>query len=187
MSPAETAERLGFCYTPVADRALRDRFRDLSEIPRNAKIRHVLQGVLDGRGLAILEASYMVYAGHTMMQVSNTVYAADAPAWPSTLLSPRGLFGRLAFRMGRASGLMLESQEFNARFVVKTDEDDFAIALLSPEMQAFMLTKTRVRWRIGGGRVCLIYEGGLKAGRIEASLHRMRTFWSLVPPELHEW
>jgi hypothetical protein len=54
-------------------------------------------------------------------------------------------------------------------------------------MQAFMLTKIRVRWRIGSGRVCLIYPGTLKPDRIEASLQRMRGFWSRVPEELESW
>ena len=81
----------------------------------------------------------------------------------------------------------MENPAFNLRFKVKTDDDDFAIALLSPEMQEFMLTKTTVSWRIVENRICLIYSGRLKLNRMEPSLQRMRRFWELIAPELENW
>jgi hypothetical protein len=122
-----------------------------------------------------------------MIRVANTIYAVESPGWPVTRIRPRGLLGRLLVRLGGGLGLKLENQEFNATFYVKTDDEDFAIALLGPRMQAFMLTKSRVRWRLGHGRVCLVYSGTLKSDRIEASLERMGGFWAHVPRELEDW
>ena len=184
---AEAAERLGLSYTAVAYKEFRDRFRDLPEVPAKARIKHVLEGELDGRALVVFESSYMIHTGQITIPVANTVYAVASPAWPLTHITPRGLLSRLYVGLGAGSGLRLENPQFNARLAVKTDDEDFAIALLGPDMQAFMLAKTRVRWRVGRGRVCLIYSGTLKSDRIAASLERMRGFWTWVPREIESW
>jgi hypothetical protein len=184
---AEAAEQLGLSYAASADKEFRNRFRDLSEVPGNARIKHVLEGELDGRALVVFESSYMIYTGQTTIPVANTIYAVASPDWPVTHITPRGVLSRLYIRLGVGSALRLENPEFNTRFSVKTDDEDFAIALLGPDMQAFMLTKTRVRWRVGRGRVCLTYSGTLKPDRIETSLDRMRGFWTWVPRELEAW
>ena len=184
---AEAAERLGLSYTAAAYKEFRNRFRDLPEVPANARIKHVIEGDLDGRALVVFESSYMIHTGQITTPVANTVYAVASPGWPVTHITPRGVLSRLFIRLGVGSALRLENPEFNTRFSVKTDDEDFAIALLGPDMQAFMLTKTRARWRIGRGRVCLSYSGTLKADRIETSLDRMRGFWTWVPRELESW
>ncbi len=112
---------------------------------------------------------------------------AEAPDWPPTRISPRNWLARLAMSLGWRSGLMLENPEFNSRFKVTAENDDFTIVLLSLQMQEFILSKTNARWRINCGRVCLIYGGSLKAARMSASVDRMRRFWELVPQELEAW
>jgi hypothetical protein len=184
---AEAAERLGLSYLAEADKEFRSRFGDLPEVPGSARIRHVLEGELDGRALVIFESSYMVYTGQTTMQVANTVYAVASPDWPVTHVTPRGVLSRLFVALGVGTGLRLENPQFNARFAVLTDDEDFAVALLGPDMQTFMLTKARVRWRVGHGRVCLVYPGSLKPARVTVSLDRMRAFWTWVPRELEAW
>ena len=184
---AQVAERLGFSYQEKATKSFRGSVSDLPEIPGGAKVKPVITGELDGRELMIFEASYMIFTGQTMIQVAYTFYIVQAPAWPRTNIISRNFFGRLLARLGRAKGLQLESPEFNIRFKVTSDDEDFAIALLSPQMQEFLLTKTTVRWRIFDGRVCLIYSGTLKSARIETSLQRIRDFWELVPKELENW
>jgi hypothetical protein len=172
VAAAETAQRLGLSYLAAADKDFRSGFGDLPEVPGSARIRHVLEGV---------------YTGQTMMQVANTVYAVESPDWPVTHVTPRGVLSRLCVALGVGSGLRLENPQFNATFSVRTDDEDFAVALLGPDMQTFMLTKARVRWRLGHGRVCLVYPGSLKPGRVTASLDRMRGFWTWVPRELEAW
>ena len=185
---AETAANdFGLSYLAKADTSFRSEFGELPELPRNATVKHVMTGDLDGRPITVFESSYMMYTGQTMMQVAYTVYAVDAPNWPSTHITSRNWFGRIALKLGRQPGLLLDNPQFNSRFKVRTENDDFAIALLSPEMQAFMLQKMNVRWRITDSRVCLCYSGTLKPQRLTASLERMRQFWALVPDELEAW
>ncbi len=181
------AERLGFTYRGKGDKEFRARFTFLAAVPRGASIRHVYEGSLDGRPLVVFQSSYMVSTGQAMVQVSHTIYAVEAPAWPATQIAARNWAGRLFRKLRRPTGLELDDPEFNRRFKLKTDDEDFAIALLSPEMQAFMLSKTSVKWRIASGRLCMIYSGTLKAGRIETSLQRLQRFWELVPTELEAW
>lgn len=181
------ANDFGLSYLAKADTSFRSAFGELPELPRNATVKHVMTGDLDGRPITVFESSYMIYTGQTMMQVAYTVYAVEAPDWPSTHITRRNWFGRIALKLGRQPGLLLDDPQFNSRFKVRTENDDFAIALLSPEMQAFMLQKMNVRWRINDGRVCLCYSGTLKPQRLPASLERMRQFWSLVPDELEAW
>ena len=84
----------------------------------------------------------------------------------------------------QSEGLILRD---SLELQITAENDDFAIVLLSLQMQEFILSKTNARWRIDCGRVCLIYGGSLKAARMRASVDRMRRFWELVPQELEAW
>ena len=185
---AETAaNELGLSYLAKADKSFRSQFGELAELPRNATVKHVMRGEFDGRPITIFESSYMMYTGQAFIQIAYTVYAVETADWPVTHITRRNWFGRMALKLGRRSGFLLDNPQFNARFKVRTESEDFAIALLSPQMQAFMLTKTNARWRIKDGRVCLCYSGTLKPARMTASLDRLRQFWELVPDELEAW
>ncbi len=187
MSRELDAQELGLTYKGKGDKEFRSRFDFLVAVPRGASIRHVYEGSLDGRPIEVFQSSYMVSTGQAMVQISHTIYAVEAPAWPATQIAARNWFARLFRKIGRPTGLELDDPEFNRRFRLKTDDEDFAIALLSPEMQAFMLSKTVVKWRIASGLLCMIYNGPLNADRMEASLQRLQRFWALVPPELEAW
>ena len=187
VSRESDAQRLGLTYRGKGDKEFRARFTFLAAVPRGASIRHVYEGSLEGRPIEVFQSSYMVSTGQAMVQVSHTIYAVKIPDWPATQIAARNWFGRLFRKLARPTGLELDDPEFNRRFRLKTDDEDFAIALLSPEMQAFMLSKTSVKWRITPGRLCMIYNGALNVDRMEASLQRLQRFWELVPAELEAW
>jgi len=186
-SAAEAADRLGLSYRRKGDREFRRRFSGLPGVSRGGSIKHVMEGTIDGRELVVFESTYLLFTGQAVIPVQHTIYVAEAPDWPPTRISPRNWLARLAMSLGWRSGLMLENPEFNRRFKVTTENDDFVIALLSPQMQEFILSKTRARWRIDAGQVCLIYGGSLKVARMSVSVDRMRRFWELVPQELEAW
>ena len=183
----QAAQHLGLGYAAKGDKEFRARFADLPEIPRGATIKHVMPGRVGDRPIEVFEATYMIHTGQAPIMIAHTVFAAECPPWPVTHITPRNLLGRLVAALGRRSGLAMENAEFNRRFKVSTHDEDFAIALLSPEMQEFMLSKWSVRWRISPGRLCLIYRGTLKSDRMATSLERLSRFWELVPPELEQW
>jgi hypothetical protein len=173
---------------PDATKALRSRYADLPGLSRmRGTVKSAYRADLDGRELTIFHHNLTTMAGSTPVVIDHTVYACEAPDWPTVKIAPRRFFSRVALKFGKAGGLMLENDAFNRAFWVGTDDEPFAVTLLSPEMQAFLLERPDLRWRIRNGEVVLIYRGPLRSKRLGASIDRLRRFWSLVPPELDAW
>ncbi len=53
-------------------------------------------------------------------------------------------------------------------------------------MQRLLSSKPGVWWNIKPGRLCLVYNGPLRFGRLDTSIARLEQFWSLVPDELED-
>ena len=68
----------------------------------------------------------------------ETYYVCPAPQWPKVRIRARRGFGRLLYRFGRRPGLVLDNPRFNEYFRAECEDEDFAILLLSPEMQRFL-------------------------------------------------
>jgi hypothetical protein len=173
---------------PDATKTLRARYSDLPGLNRmRGTVKAAYRADLDGRPLIVFHHNFTTMAGNTPVVIDHTVYACEAPDWPTVKIAPRRFFSRLAMKFGKASGLMLENDQFNRTFWVGTGDEPFAVTLLSPEMQAFLLQRPDLRWRIRDRELVLIYRGSLKPQRVGASIARLRRFWSLVPPELDAW
>jgi hypothetical protein len=169
------------------DPKLHQAFGPLPRIPRGGRVQLVLRGELDGREITCFQHLYVVSTGQTTVPVQNTVIVAAAPQWPTVTIRPRGALGAMFLRVGLARGMRLEDDSFNRAFKVSADNEDFALTLISPEMQRFLLEKPALVWRVNPGHVAMIYRGQLRFDRLDGSLERMRSFWSLVPPELTAW
>lgn len=168
--------------------ALRRRYEDLPGLNRmRGEVKAAYRADLDGRALTIFQHTFSTMVGSTPVTVHHTVYGCAAPRWPTVKIAPRRFFSRVALAFGKASGVMLENHDFNRAFWVGAEDEAFAVTLLSPAMQAFLLERPDLRWRIRGGEVVLIYRGPLKPQRMGGSFERLRRFWSLVPPELEAW
>ncbi len=150
--------------------------------------RHALTQLVDEVPVKIYErtammpnpALYMIPMG----TVIETFYVLPAPEWPKVRIRARRGLARLFYRFGRRTGLVLDDERFNAAFRVDSEDDDFAILLLSPELQAFLLEKTNVDWSAGHGAIKLFYRGGLRRNRVDRSLERLRRFRDLIDDEL---
>jgi len=116
--------------------------------------------------------------------VFETFYVLPAPDWPKVRIRARRGLARLSYRFGRRTGLVLEHEQFDAAFRVDSEDDDFAILLLNPELQAFLLEKTNVDWSAGHGTIKLFYRGRLRRNRVDQSLERLRRFRDLIDDEL---
>lgn len=184
---SEKAQELGLSYEPKTGTNFTRAFAFLPEIKSISTANHIMRGELAGRGLTVFQSTYRVHTGQSVAYVSHTIYASEAPHWPKVHIVPRVGLRRLFFALGRRSGLLLDDPTFNANFRVRTDDEDFAITLLTPSLQRFMLGKRRVAWRIGHGHVCLVYPGNLHPDRMEASLARLEGFWSHVARELESF
>jgi hypothetical protein len=184
---ADLCARLDLVHVKSPGKSFLEAYRGLPGVTRSATPRHLFRGWLDGRELTIFQATYHVYTGQTTVPVTHAYFVTDGPDWPQVNILPRRGLRWLLHRLGFSRGLELENPRFNAAYRVETADEDFALTLLSQDMQQFMLEKPDVRWCIRPRRVCLVYRGNLRLDRLERSLERVRGFWSRVPPELEYW
>jgi len=144
--------------------------------------------MIDDVPVEIYERTMMVPNPAIMMipmpVVVETFYVCPAPQWPKVRIRARRGLSRVFYRLGRRPGLVLDNARFNERFRVECADEDFAILLLSPAIQLFLLSKTNVDWSAGGGAIKLFYRGSLKKNRVSASLERLRRFRALIDEDL---
>ncbi len=176
------ADQNGLTYLGKGEKALSNQFAFLPDFPTRGKIQHHFVGEIDRRSLTVFTHMYMVHTGQTVIPVAHTVYALAVGDWPEIVIKPRGALFALRRLFGAKDGVLLDDPEFNKSFHVRTEDEGFAIALLTLDMQRFLLTKKRnINWRVANGWLCLVYNGPLKPDRIGASMERMHEFWRLTP------
>jgi hypothetical protein len=138
------------------------------------------------RAVQIFERSTWIWMGtFAAPMVTEIYYATEAPSgWPKVQVRARRGFGAMFYKPGRKSEFALDDGRFNRAFKVTTKDRDFAIMLLTPEIQQYMLRKTGVDWSFGDGCIKLWYRGSLKKKRIPQSLERLDGLLELISPEL---
>jgi len=150
--------------------------------------RLVLTRLLDERPVQIYERTQMVWLGSFMAPVVvECFYKLPAPPWPKVQIRARRRLAGLRYRLGLRTGIMLDNEAFNAAFKVTSRDEEFAIMLLSPELQAYILDKPTVDWSAGGGSIKLWYRGRLNKKRVDQALERLAGFDALITPELLDW
>lgn len=139
---------------------------------------------IDGRAVRVFQRYVEAGYGPTPSEV---YYECDAPNWPKVRIRGRRRLWLWLLKRFSGPGLELDDAAFNKAFRVDAEDDDFAIALLTPEMQHFLLEKRNVDWSVGRGALKLFYGGRLKRKRMPESLERLQRFWQHVPDALHAW
>ncbi len=179
------AQSVGFDYVAKGDSAFGRTVKSLPGISSGGTNKHKMTGMLAGREFLAFENTYIIHTGQAVIPVAHTVFTLSAPAsWSSIKISKRNWISRMAYKLGSHRGIEFESQEFNALFKVKAENENFAIAFLSPDLQSFILEKVNATWKIEPNRIALIYAGSMKTSRMNASLSRLERFWSLIADEL---
>jgi len=140
----------------------------------------------------IYERTQMVYAGSTMIPaVVECFFELAAPDWPKIQIQARRGFAKLWYRWnmrnGKHSGIMLDDDSFNMAFKVTCKDEGFAVLLLNPELQRFLLTKADIDWSAGEGTIKLWYRGKLRKNKVHQALDRLKMFQSLISQELYQW
>lgn len=151
-------------------------------------VRWHASGEIDGLAITLLEHRYMVSSGKSRRAVYHTIAATPCPpSWPTLSVTGEHLFDKIAEFFG-SKDIKVEDPEFNSRWRVKCAREDFAILVLTPEVQRFLTGLTDGTWlEIGEGAICLVRRSqvnGDGAGRlIQSTLALAR----LLPPELEAW
>ena len=149
-------------------------------------------GEIDGRAAHAVGHKYTVHRGKNSSTYYHTCFALQCPDhWPGVSLTPEHIGHKLMGLFGK-DDLKVEDERFNKRWRITGDDEDFAILLLSPEVQELLRERDKAlggaaAWHIGNGWIRLVVDGRGKATAIAAGLERVRRIASLVPPELEAY
>ena len=181
------AAEAGLSPMTKAEGEIRSLFGRLPEVRKHGKIKRTFSGERLGRHVIAFEHMHMIHTGNATVPIYKTVYAIETPPWPRVDVVPQLPIGRFIRRLLGRRGMELDLPEFNRRFSVRATEEDFAVVLLSREVQRHILSKPGVTWRLIDGWLCLIYPGRLRLPKAGVSLDRLERLAQLVAPELSAW
>lgn len=183
------ADMLAVGLGPIREGAayIKKTFRGLPEVRSGGSIKKVFGGERLGRAVVAFEHTFMISTGSVTMPIQRSVYAISTAPWPRVDVTPRSGFGYALARLLGRRGLELDVPEFNRRFAVRAEDENFALLLLTPDVQRHALSKPGVTWRTRGGWLFLVYSGALKTKRAGASVERLCGFLERTPPELEHW
>jgi hypothetical protein len=162
-------------------------FADLKELKYGTKgVKWIASGTINGRAVTAIEHRYTISTGQSTQQIVHVCIASPCPKhWPRVELRGEHLLHRLADVLG-ATELKLESEVFNRRWRISSDDEDHAIMLLTPEVQNLLENSpSGEAWVIGPGWIRLVGKGKvLKPEGIREALQKPGRLLEKVPPEL---
>lgn len=164
-------------------------FDGLTPLRHGAKgLRWLARGRVAGNDVIICEHAYTVQRGKNSHTVVNCCVAIPcAASWPMLTLHAESWFDRFGERLGGKPDVRVESPEFNKRWRVRCEDDGFAIAVLSPELQDFLAAADRREWwAIGGlsrGLVCVGHTRSPKPQLVAAMLDRLQLAIAAMPEQ----
>lgn len=119
----------------------------------------VMTKFLGEQTVEIYERSQMMWLGSFMAPVVvECYYKLPAPKWPFVQIRARRGIGKLWYKLGKRTGILLDDDTFNASYKVTSQDEEFAITLLNPKLQAFIMDKATVDWSAGNGAIKLWYN-----------------------------
>jgi hypothetical protein len=145
-------------------------------------------GESGGLPVEVIEHRHVVSTGKSAHVITHAASATPVPAtWPRVSLTPRGAFAKL-WEAVAGKDLQLEDDAFNQRWTVKSDTPDFAILLLSPDVQRFLAdADPRETWHVTPGALCRVVRSNFKPGGMAVAIRRVAAFRAMLHPELDYW
>lgn len=148
----------------------------------------------DAGTILLAEHMYLVYAGKHAHPVFHTMAIASCPArWPTFDIKEEHLGHKIVkVVLGQNSKLIardleVESADFNARWRVKTDDPDFALVFLSPEMQQAVMRVPKGWYiRVGAGALAVVANAQLKPEMLAKMVETLESIVAQVPDEIWE-
>lgn len=136
----------------------------------------------------VFEHSYTVGSGKNRRTIVNTIAALPCAAlWPKCAVLEEHLGDKIMGMLGKRS-LDLEDGAFNKRWKIVTGSEDFAVLLLNPEVQRWLMDLPKRSWlRIGGGVLCVGIAGPLIAEKVVLLSKCPESVAGLIAPELAAW
>ncbi|MFG0257646.1 MAG: hypothetical protein ACF8GE_07075 [Phycisphaerales bacterium JB043] len=153
---SELGERHGLeFFKPPSKKDLTERERELFE-PFDrldalqdgiGGLNWILAGVIDGVEVRVVSHQYTRTTGSKGEQITIHHYAVGCAVpeeWPDVSVTPENIGTKILDRFG-GGDRQLEEEEFNTRFRVSKESDDFVLLLLTPDVQRWMVERARER------------------------------------------
>lgn len=187
---ATTLAQLGAAFEPKPSPSAKDEaFRHVGTL-RTLKtggkgVQWCGEVAADGFKVRVLEHKYTTGSGKNQQTHWHTIASLPCPSdWPVLTLDEEHLFHKVADLLGKKD-LQLDDPAFNARWRVKTDDENFAIVFLTPAVQAFLMALPKgSRLRVGEGAVCVLRKKRVPPEEIHAFVRAPAELWPLLPAEL---
>jgi hypothetical protein len=147
---------------------------------------NVLQGQWRGRPMAAFDYSYETYStdsqGRRTTQTHRyAVCVLALPARvPKTELVPESVFGRLGTVLGMQD-IELESEDFNRRYRVRSDNPKFAYDVLPPRTMEALLSRPTLHLRVAGTDAMCWESGRHSPGELLARLDALTCLLDGIP------
>ncbi len=169
---------------PARDEAFAP-FEGLS-IRRGAKaVRASLVGEIDGTEVRVIEHRYTESSGNSSRTIRHIGVAIRCPpAWPDLRLAHENL-GTKLISMLAGKDLQMENDEFNKRWRIKADDEDFAVLVLNPSVQSWLMRDDSSEiWSIADGWLACARRDRLREEAFDRIAKRPLELLGMLPPEL---
>lgn len=124
---------------------------------------------------------------HTQRIPQRMVVMSVPDSWPHTSLTGEGLWSLISKSFG-GQDIQLDDEDFNRRWVVRSDDEQFALLLLCPEVQTLLRASPRTQmWIIDGGQMLLYERGLMRPADADRMLQSMEAVRTAIPNELDAW
>lgn len=153
---------------------------------KRPKAKHVLSGRFRDRGVTCFDYEYITQSqgsnGQTQTQTHRyAIFTVALPAFVPTLeVSREGLLSSIGRKLG-VHDIELESEDFNRRFKVISDDRKLAYDVLHPRMMEWLLHNDGPPWRFEGDALVAWVKGRLQLDQVDGTLHHLCTLLDAVP------
>lgn len=139
------------------------------------------------RHIEVIEHSYTISSGKNSSTIVHLCIAmVGGAAWPMLTLTPEGIADRLGELLGGKADIKLENERFNKAWRVRCDDDAFALAILSPEVQQVLAESVRGEsWSFGGptGLIWTARTVSAQEKTVREMFERLEAVVAAIPPE----
>ncbi len=145
-------------------------------------------GSIEGIQVVAIEHTYSTGSGKSRHTHNHSVISIALPtAWPTLSVTAEHFLHRIGEMFGMRD-IRLDDEAFNKRFRVKCEDENFALLLLNPEVQALMMTwDKRACLAVRGDRLCVYTSRHLEEAEWRAFLDGALALRAAIAPELDNW
>lgn len=147
-----------------------------------------VEGSAEGVEMVLLEHHYTTGGGKSRQTHNHSVVSIAVPAgWPRLDVYAEHLLHKIGEMFG-SHDFRVEDEAFNKRWRVTGESEDFAVLVLTPEVQAMLMGWDRsTSIAVRAGRLCVYRSGHLNAEGWTALIGRAAALRRVLPGELDAW